>query len=178
MNGWVKGFTILGNTHFSFLKLPNWLWGPSKRFSEYRWLFFVRIRPKCALNNSSRKSFEFNPLNAELNPICHLLTLLGAHHILHVSRIRVKPLNAELNPICHLLALLGAHLIFQMSSIRVKNEGSYTSTPFISLHGLSRDTLNLISSPNVYATFSELQTTSLNKNDRQSKSSRKCGIAL
>ena len=32
----------------------------------------------------------FNPLNAELNPICHLLALLGAHHILHVSRIRVK----------------------------------------------------------------------------------------
>jgi len=27
---------------------------------------------------------------AELNPICHLLALLGAHHILHVSRIRVK----------------------------------------------------------------------------------------
>jgi len=26
-----------------------------------------------------------NPLNAELNPICHLLALL-AHHILHVSR--------------------------------------------------------------------------------------------
>ena len=32
----------------------------------------------------------FNTLNAELNPICHLLALLGAHHILHVSRIRVK----------------------------------------------------------------------------------------
>jgi hypothetical protein len=32
-----------------------------------------------------------NPLNAELNPICHLLALLGAHHILHVSRIRVNP---------------------------------------------------------------------------------------
>jgi hypothetical protein len=32
----------------------------------------------------------FNPLNAELNPICHLLALLGAHHIVHVSRIRVK----------------------------------------------------------------------------------------
>jgi hypothetical protein len=31
-----------------------------------------------------------NPLNAELNPICHLLALLGAHHILHVSRIRVN----------------------------------------------------------------------------------------
>jgi hypothetical protein len=33
---------------------------------------------------------DFNPLNAELNPICHLQALLGAHPILHVSRIRVK----------------------------------------------------------------------------------------
>jgi hypothetical protein len=32
----------------------------------------------------------FKGLNAELNPISHLLALLGAHHILHVSRIRVK----------------------------------------------------------------------------------------
>ena len=32
----------------------------------------------------------FNPLNAELNPICHLLALLGVHHFLHVSRIRVN----------------------------------------------------------------------------------------
>jgi len=38
---------------------------------------------------SSKDSF-LNPLNAELNPICHLLTLLEAHYILHVSRIRVK----------------------------------------------------------------------------------------
>jgi len=33
---------------------------------------------------------RFNPLNDELNPICHLLALLGAHHFLHVSRVRVK----------------------------------------------------------------------------------------
>jgi len=33
---------------------------------------------------------QFNPLNAELNPICYLLALLGAHHFLHVSRIRVN----------------------------------------------------------------------------------------
>jgi hypothetical protein len=31
-----------------------------------------------------------NPLNPELNPIYYLLALLGAHHFLHVSRIRVK----------------------------------------------------------------------------------------
>ena len=31
-----------------------------------------------------------NPLNAELNHTCHFLALLGAHHILHFSRIRVN----------------------------------------------------------------------------------------
>ena len=31
--------------------------------------------------------FLINPLNPELNPICYLLALLGAHHFLHVSRI-------------------------------------------------------------------------------------------
>jgi hypothetical protein len=34
--------------------------------------------------------YILNPLNTEINPTCHLLALLGAHHILHVSRIRVK----------------------------------------------------------------------------------------
>jgi len=32
----------------------------------------------------------FNPLNAKLNHICHLLALLVDHLILHISRIRVK----------------------------------------------------------------------------------------
>jgi len=41
--------------------------------------------------------FEINPLNAELNPICHLLALLGAHHILHVSRVRVKICRTRLS---------------------------------------------------------------------------------
>ena len=38
----------------------------------------------------------FNPLNPELNPICYFLALLGAHHFLHVSRIRVKSLTFRL----------------------------------------------------------------------------------
>jgi len=50
----------------------------------------------CEERNSETKEqlagncFFFNPLNAELNPICQLLAILGAHHILHVSRIRVN----------------------------------------------------------------------------------------
>ena len=35
-------------------------------------------------------SCTINPLNAELNPIRHLLALVGVRHIVHVSRIRVK----------------------------------------------------------------------------------------
>jgi hypothetical protein len=33
---------------------------------------------------------KINPLNAELNSIYYSLALLGAHHSLHVSRIRIK----------------------------------------------------------------------------------------
>ena len=36
---------------------------------------------------------SLNPLNAELNPIYHLLALLGAHHIFHVSVLRVNIQN-------------------------------------------------------------------------------------
>jgi len=43
---------------------------------------------------STSQHVVFNPLNAKLNPIYHLLALLGAHHILHISRIRVKRENS------------------------------------------------------------------------------------
>ena len=33
---------------------------------------------------------KINTLNAELNPIRHLLALVGARHVVHISRIRVK----------------------------------------------------------------------------------------
>ena len=47
----------------------------------------------------------FNPLKTQLNPICHLLALLGAHHILHISRIRVKPRPRYPLPLHFVLAL-------------------------------------------------------------------------
>jgi hypothetical protein len=40
----------------------------------------------------SGSEVQFNPLNAKLNPICHLLEMLAAHPILHVSRIKVNTL--------------------------------------------------------------------------------------
>jgi len=36
----------------------------------------------------SELEHNINHLNAELNPICHLLALLGAHHIFHISGLR------------------------------------------------------------------------------------------
>ena len=36
-----------------------------------------------------------NPLSAELNPIRHLLALVGDRHIVHVSRVRVKDQDKE-----------------------------------------------------------------------------------
>jgi len=38
-----------------------------------------------------------NPLNTKLNPICHLLALLGAHPILHISTIRVNVTTIDAN---------------------------------------------------------------------------------
>jgi len=98
--------------------------------------------PKCHGHNSKTESkytllsyivkkltpsLPFNTLHTELNRICHLLVLSGAHHILHVSRIR-------LNHNCHLLALLGAHHILHVSRISVKSHlpsaGIIRSSPY------------------------------------------------
>jgi hypothetical protein len=46
--------------------------------------------------------FIINPLNAKLNPICHLLAL-GAHPILHISRVRVNYISRKVaGSICHI----------------------------------------------------------------------------
>ena len=49
--------------------------------------------PVHRLRYSNSKLFfliSFNPLNAKLNPICHLLALLGGATIVVVSRLRVN----------------------------------------------------------------------------------------
>ena len=51
---------------------------------------FVLLKMGDSDARNMQSSCQINPLNAELNTICHLLALLGAHHILHISRIRVK----------------------------------------------------------------------------------------
>ena len=54
--------------------------------SYYENLSSRLLRNVCSSNSSG----DLNPLNAELNPICHLLAILGRATIVVVSRLRVK----------------------------------------------------------------------------------------
>ena len=59
-------------------------------YSLYIYAVLLACDPLMPASVHSMAVNAFNPLNAKLNPICHLLALLGAHNILHVNRIRVK----------------------------------------------------------------------------------------
>jgi len=80
-----NAYSLSNFTHFhppviqyDIVHLFNDFWCCCTFWTSFMWIIFKAGTSK------------FNPLNAKFNPICHLLALLGAHHILHVSRIRVK----------------------------------------------------------------------------------------
>jgi hypothetical protein len=50
---------------------------------------------KCLRQTVWLWDIHINPLYAEFSPNCHLLALLGTHHILHVSEVRVKIMILE-----------------------------------------------------------------------------------
>jgi hypothetical protein len=73
------------------------------------------------LNAHSRVFLNnFNPLNAELNPICYFLTLL-AHHFFHVSRIRVKSLTLRLR-MSYDISSVRVHQLLYCVSLKIYNK--------------------------------------------------------
>jgi hypothetical protein len=61
--------------------------------------FLLKDPVRCTFimdSKCSKQVMNFNTLNANLNPIFHLLALLGAHHVLHINRIKVKCLGCEI----------------------------------------------------------------------------------
>ena len=80
-----------------------WLSGETVSFALYisnRLVFitelesvYCAVRAESLYKTDTFPPYRVNPLNPELNPICYLLALLGAHHFLHVNRIRVKLLT-------------------------------------------------------------------------------------
>jgi hypothetical protein len=53
----------------------------------YRGMYFT---PHHSADKKDKYFSAINPLNTELNPIFHLLALLGTHLIFHVSGLRVN----------------------------------------------------------------------------------------
>ena len=81
---WVRGCRFVWrNILFSSLEVSV-LWDCEEENVVF---FFETWQTDCPVTRCLK------PLKPELNPICYLLALLGAHHFLHVSRIRVKLLT-------------------------------------------------------------------------------------
>ena len=57
------------------------------KYKKYKHIIKIRKKKLVAI------IMHIKPLNAKLNPICHLLVLLEAHHILHISKVRVNLLD-------------------------------------------------------------------------------------
>jgi hypothetical protein len=53
-----------------------------------------------------------NPLHSKLYPICHLLALLGSHHILHINRIKVNTQSCKIIYITSFSHLKGSFVLF------------------------------------------------------------------
>ena len=66
----------------------------SKTFSRKSCRVCYNVEKYCEVGQSTddniKRRMRIDPLNAELNPIRHLLALVGARRIVHISKIRVK----------------------------------------------------------------------------------------
>jgi len=96
----VKNHKYLALHDFFVYNKPKVKFMHSSNHTEHyrKWLYYMTCTKhdctsgQCIFNWNT----SINPLNPELNPICYLLALLGAHHFLHISRIRVKLLTFRL----------------------------------------------------------------------------------
>ena len=85
--GWVG--TLLPNV-YKFVRPQPW----RRQFvSSPPWENHIELQLEFIYRIQRRYTITLYP---ELNTICYLLALLGAHHFLHVSRIRVKLLTFRL----------------------------------------------------------------------------------
>ena len=71
---------------------PVAVWLLEKRNKFRRFRLSNSDRPLSRYFSHILKTVIINPLNAELNPICHLLALLGGATIVVLSRLRVNHL--------------------------------------------------------------------------------------
>ena len=95
MEEWLTAFNgrmKMQNRHV-LLFLDNATCHPHIKLSNVRLAWFPPNTTSVSQPMDQGIIRNVNPLKPELNSICYLLALLGAHHFLHVSRIRVKLLT-------------------------------------------------------------------------------------
>ena len=94
-----------GYPEWAFTRLPSVPPGKSRdKTSKWAPIYLLQILHNSSLILHSTTLCHVvwadfsvvNPLKPELNPICYLLALLGDHHFIHVSRIRIKLLTFRL----------------------------------------------------------------------------------
>ena len=85
-------FSLVIDTILKQLDLRGNIATRLKKYIAYVDNILLTTRTKQSLSNPFQ---EIKTSNAKLNPNRHLLTLFGAHHILHISRIRVKEISAQ-----------------------------------------------------------------------------------
>ena len=81
--------------------------------------YTIHKKHKNTLCGSIELQVEY-PLTTVTGIVTFNLDIRSVHYLLNHFRSIIKPLNAKLNPICYLLALLGAHHFLHFSRIRVK----------------------------------------------------------
>jgi len=86
MANYVVGVQLAVKDIRVFIVVMELSWKSSSWFT----LHCCRATKYFVLQFTKKKRKVFNPLNAELNPICHLLGLLGDATIVVVSRLRVN----------------------------------------------------------------------------------------
>ena len=89
MYGYVSGAFLYAVLNHTLLTLDRALYGMGVGVESLINEHIITIYDKSTCI-TFLPCFFFNPSNAELNPICHLLALLGAHHIFHISGLRVN----------------------------------------------------------------------------------------
>jgi hypothetical protein len=81
--------------------------------------------------NNQRIRTAIKVVQINLFPVLHIFQILNHRSLRVPLQLHLNPLNAELNPICNLLVLLGAHLIIHISGIRVKSNFTQFQTVWI-----------------------------------------------
>jgi uncharacterized membrane protein len=84
-------------------------------FSIFQALTYIRNQ----MQSKAVPVHSINPLNAELNPICHLLALLGGATVIDVSRLRVK---------AHWCAAVQCNLLVCSSMVQLIGVQQYSAT--------------------------------------------------